>query len=653
MAYLGIEVKQEGINTMKRTVAFLLCLMMILSLAAPAVQANSTDDIYIDDGSSVTGLADSAVSGTVSDEGETIPPAQNSPVVDAVGTEQAACDCGTEAEELTAHSDGCLLKKNCIALCAQSAMDIYNEWYSLSVAERSFIKDYLSRHDSETLETLQKIWNADMISDENDANDDAVPPSQMTGEASAEVDGIVVDAHGIPEGSSLTVTEPTQKAANAVEDALESLGENPEQIFLYDISVRNEESDNWQPQGESVYMTLSVPGLNLHKYATVYVIHVDDEGNASTIEASRDENGNIAFFTEGFSTFAGFTVDFKYGGAYFSINGMTDITLSALLDELQMPLYASDVTALHFTDESLVSVTRLEEENDWLLTSLKAFKTQEALTLTMRDGNEYVITVTDATAFMWVGGGDYGKGTRYDQDGNEFCGWYADGDGDLATQNTSGLSGVPNDGWKESNTIYFSGSGEFEIGIYPFTNVYNRERAYIRLTQIKVGASVHLKIYLGEAFDSTSIKEVRLQARSTSNLFIVENGGSLELQGRAPTSSKSSPCYLVLDGWNDEMRTDNSGSGISSWGLNNYTVDNQLIQMCDGARGLTCNYVQFEDAHRSAIRILNAENANSENRTQTFRLTNCIFKSDVCRENTSAGTSHDVTTGSDLSSGYR
>ena len=40
------------------------------------------------------------------------------------------------------------------------------------------------------------------------------------------------------------------------------------------------------------------------------------------------EDGKIAFETPGFSTFAGFTVDFDYEGTQFSINGKTSILLS-------------------------------------------------------------------------------------------------------------------------------------------------------------------------------------------------------------------------------------------------------------------------------------------------------------------------------------
>ena len=625
---------------MKRTLSFLLCLIMVLGLVTPAVQASAVDNmsnIYVEEGSSVTDLSDSAVqsTGPVPTEPVTTTPtqpmpeefpAEQIPVVEPIDSSKVTCDCGVDAEEMLCHSDGCALKQFCIDLCAKDAMDIYNNWYCIGTAERTFVKEYLRQHYPEKLETLKKIWNADMIADENDAYaSEEYQFQQLTGNASAQVDDITVDAYGIPEGSSLTVTDPNKKATNAVEEVVADLGKNPEQLFLYDISVQNDESNNWQPEGSSVRMTMSVPGLKLHKYAKVYVVHVDDYGNASTIEASVNEDGDITFMTEGFSTFGGFTVDFEYGTAYFSIKGLTEITLSELLEELKMPLYASDVTNLTFTDETLVSVTRLEEENDWLLTSLKAFLTKEKLTLTMNDGNEYVINVTDAyeSPEIWVGGGAYEAGTEFDTGArhNDIVTWYSDGDGELNTQDahwywSGDLSW--NDGYVDAeHTIWISGKGTFEIRIEPHPSYKTREKNFIRLQQIRIGHGVHLKVSLMSDYDSTSVKQVFLTCYNTANMFIVEEGASLELVGRAHTE-------LVLDGKNDDLKALNShvtdDKGLVA------SIDNQLIRLEAGATGFKASYVRFQDAPRSAIK---ARPTNMD----TFELRNCKFDNDVLRSN--------------------
>ena len=54
------------------------------------------------------------------------------------------------------------------------------------------------------------------------------------------------------------------------------------------------------------------------------------------------EDGKIAFETPGFSTFAGFTVDFAYDGEAFSIDGLTNIKLSEVFENLKKILDESD-----------------------------------------------------------------------------------------------------------------------------------------------------------------------------------------------------------------------------------------------------------------------------------------------------------------------
>ena len=609
---------------MKRVLSFLLCLIMVVGLAAPSVQANDTDDdIYVEEGSSVTGMPDS----TTGPQDEEDPPVTGSPLVVPPAPGEECCDCGTETEALFAHSDSCKLKQRCIALCAESAIDLYTGWYSFGDAERVFIREYLAQHYPETMTQLQRIMDGDQIADENDSSaitDELVLPEELQGEATAQVGDITVDAVGIPEGSSLTVEDATKKATAKVEEKVEELGENPEQLFLYDISVQNEESDDWQPEGTSVRMELTLPDVKLHKHATVYVIHVDDEGNTSTIQARVNEEGAIVFDTEGFSTFGGFTVDFEYGSAFYSIQGLSSVTLSELFDQMTMPLYAADVADVTFTDYSLISVTRLEEENDWLLTSLKAFDTREDLTITMKDGTVYQIRVTDATdPEIIVGGGGFDnvdEDHRDYNDNNEVV-WNADGDGHLDTQTYPNI--YHNDGWSKTSAIYIGGSGTFWIQIDAYSNVVSDSTAYIRIHQIQVMKGVDLIVRLVDNIDNTSLTTVQLLSTYGSNMFWIKDGGHLKIQGRAKTGTKEA-CHLVLDGDGQFKNTE----------------DKQLIYLDSGARGLYCNYVQFQNAPRSAILVVNTYGKNHEKRVQEFKLNQCIFDSTVKREsstNTGSG----------------
>ena len=610
---------------MKRALSLLLCLIMLLSFAAPAVQASGVDDIYVEEGSSVEGVSGSTTQQTEQlpitptwGEQEELPPMQTTPAVLPSNPGQVTCDCGMEAEELMSHSDGCALKKHCIELCAGDAMDIYQDWYTIGAAERAFIKEYLGQHYPQTLELLQVILNGDQIADENDdtLNSDAdALPERLEGEASAQVGDITVDAVGIPEGSSLTVQDASKKATAVVEDKVEELGENPEQIFLYDISVQNEESNDWQPDGTSVQMELTIPNVKLHKYATVYVIHVDDEGNTSTIEAKVNDEGAIVFETEGFSTFGGFTVDFEYGSAFYSIQGLSEIKISELFDHLQMPLYASDVVGVTFSDYSLISVTQLE--GDWLLTSLKAFRTRENLTITMKDGSVYEIKVTDAQPDIIVGGGGF-DGVNEDyrdyNDNNEVV-WYADGDGYLETQYYPDI--YHNDGWSRTSTVYVGGAGTFWIHIAPYSNVYYNSICYLRINQIRAMNNVDLIVRLSDDFDDTYLTSCEIIG-SDANMFYIDTGASLTIQGRAATSSKGA-CYLTLNGAN----------------LVN-TKDNQVIRLDPGATGLHANYLRFQNCPRSAIKVKNYYTG--EWKLTEFYMENCIFESTVRREsNTDTG----------------
>ena len=631
---------------MKRTLSLLLALIMVIGLVPVSVaQASNIDDIYIEEGSSVTGVSDSTTVPTepsptepTQSEQENIPPVEASPVVDSSDPGKVVCDCGAESEELIRHSDGCAWKLYCIALCAGSAMDIYSQWYSLDSAERVFIKEYLSQHDQETLDTLQNIWEADQIADENDEPADEMPQQYM-GEASTQVGDIVVDALGVPEGSSLTVTDASKKATDAVENAAADLGKNPEQLFLYDISVQNGESDDWQPEGDTVSMTLTIPGVKLHKYDTVYVVHVDDAGNTSTIEASVTDDGAITFNTAGFSTFAGFVVEFSYGAGYYSMAGLSELKFSKLLDDMSLPLFMSDVSNETFSDETLLSVTRLESEGDWLLTSLKPFKTDEYLTVTMNDGTEYVINVTDDTEpWIYVGGGAYEAGTRYDTGSrhNHIVSWYSDGDGVLNTQDQhQGIDGgyyggslAWNDGYKDpTSTIWISGNGTFQIGLKPHPSFSDRTRNYVQLQQIRAGNNVHLKVYLTDEYDGTSVEQVFLQCSGYSNLFYIEKGASLELEGRPNTE-------LVLDAWSEELNADNTyittNFGIPAATATN-KIDNQLVRLDEGATGFKATYVRFQDAPMSAIKVRPTKENYSG--MDTFEMYHCYFDGDNRRNN--------------------
>ena len=134
----------------------------------------------------------------------------------------------------------------------------------------------------------------------------------------------------------------------------------------------------------------------------------DESENAVTVEA-------VQFSAEGFSYYGvTYTVDFEYTDPntgktyYFSINGEDSINLTDLLvilgikseDEVEK-FVAEEVENVEFSDPELVKVTRKGKvlgmfgSEDWLLESLKPFNTEEKLTISLKDGGEIVVKVTD------------------------------------------------------------------------------------------------------------------------------------------------------------------------------------------------------------------------------------------------------------------
>lgn len=240
---------------MKRTLSAVLCLVMLLGmLPGTYVQAAQSDDVvYIDGTTGMEQLADSGLVHMEDGLGESADlmpsltpqvPDQDAPVsiTDADATMGSLpgvpCTCGSSAV-LESHSDGCALKQYYIGICSGSPAQIYAAWNEAGESARDFLLTWLERNAPEKLEQVLTIIDDSAVSD---AEEDV---SRLSGEASVTLDGVTVDALGVPEGSTLTVREPSQNAVEAVEEYVSRVDTDTEQLFLYDISVRNEESQDW------------------------------------------------------------------------------------------------------------------------------------------------------------------------------------------------------------------------------------------------------------------------------------------------------------------------------------------------------------------------------------------------------------------------
>ena len=239
------------------------------------------------------------------------------------------CSCDAGAAVLTHHADNCARKCYYKDLCALNYEQIFVLWREIPDDVREYMLLCLKKDYPDKLSEMQEMIDAA----ENGEAD-------ITGTASLTVDGTTVTADGVPVGSQLTVEGASDAMQAVVDNVAAENSKLQDAVFSYDISVQDSDGEDWQPEDDYVDVHLELAELNLPKWIRLVIVHVDDEGNSSLIDAMVGEDGSITFETKGFSTFAGFTVDFEYGAFYHSIDGMTDILLSELFNELQMPLDA-------------------------------------------------------------------------------------------------------------------------------------------------------------------------------------------------------------------------------------------------------------------------------------------------------------------------
>lgn len=225
-----------------------------------------------------------------------------------------------------------------------------------------------------------------------------------------------------PEGTTMQVKPVT--ADSVLDKAVDAAGGRGEAVAV-DISFRAADGNEIEPQKKiSVRMTSDVIGTA----KTAHAVHIDDKGDASVVakksgdgekksgagsstsssgydenKASEEDGSNVLSFTsKSFSVYAiVYTVDFSFSGYTYSIKGESSIMLSDLAkklklydDEQDKDFAIDDVDSVSFSDESLVKVTK--KDGDWELTSLKPFSTTETLTINMKDGSRYEVTVKDA-----------------------------------------------------------------------------------------------------------------------------------------------------------------------------------------------------------------------------------------------------------------
>ena len=619
---------------MKRALSLLLCLIMVLGLTAPSVQA--AGDVYTSDNVMDNIVFDGDFSGnividgnTVTSSGETKLPYPSDLLNQDTSVVEYVCECA-DLSSAVDHVGVCQIKLPYMKQCETTVQELFALWGSYTLVEQDFMLEYLEDTYPLKHHELVKLLNA------------------PTGSASETLaDGTIVSVQGIPQDGALTVGAANNEVKDIVEDYVAKQEESATELFGYDVSVQDGEGADWQPE-VPVMMELELPGQKLHKNTKVYVVHVDDEGNASTIEAEVTEDGKIAFKTPGFSAFYGFTVDFDYEGALFSIPGGTSIKLSELFENLKMPLNAEDVINVEYTDYTQITVEQIE--GDWLLTSLKEFDTEEKMTLTMSDGTVYNIKVTDeittsrGSAYFTtredlttsIRDIDMRGNTAEGQNGVFTITVNKNGENDTMTaptEVTNVASGYYHYVWQQP--IVFDGhnaNGAFEVAIQKPDGQTGTFYLSIYHWYIRRGAIVN--IYLKNFTSSdTLIIQQNHDNLTTESKYNMEPMFNIE-QGALYLNVKDSSLFPSSV---TKFNTSSSGAKVIL-DHNNYTANAQdaTIYMQCNSTNLYVSDTTFRDSTYRAIYI-------ESNELTNFRLDNCTFEASV--DYTGAVTKDDVVVG--------
>ena len=209
--------------------------------------------------------------------------------------------------------------------------------------------------------------------------------------------GIVISGTTFPEDVKVSVSPADVGALFGRYDIPVS-----DKVFGLDISLI-QDGEDYQP-GTSVKVKVPV---NAAAGTKIGLIHNHDGAVSLMGMTEVLPDGTVEFYTDRFSEFAGFTVDFHYNGNDYSIAGLTSIKLSELFVALEIDRDAAKVIDVTYSDPSQIKVTQID--GDWQLESLKAFVTEETLEITFYDGEIIAIDVTD-----WQYDYDTTNGEEYD-----------------------------------------------------------------------------------------------------------------------------------------------------------------------------------------------------------------------------------------------
>lgn len=232
-----------------------------------------------------------------------------------------------------------------------------------------------------------------------EAEEVAEPTDGVTIHATASDGAEVLVSGNIPGDAEVTIVPVVLSEAELNGYLGTDSGISVQKYVAYDITIFVDGVE-WEPD-ETVSVTISRPAIQIDAKDNFEVAHVDSEGNTENVNAEVTPEGDVLFDTDGFSLYIiyTYTVDFHYSDFTYSIQGGDSILLSELFDALGIDANMADVVDVEFSDETLIRLEKLSYDDgsfDWRLFSLKAFDTDEELTVTLASGDILHIHVTDA-----------------------------------------------------------------------------------------------------------------------------------------------------------------------------------------------------------------------------------------------------------------
>ena len=280
--------------------------------------------------------------------------------------------------------------------------------------------------------------------EDTDKSEDKTAPAERTISATDgrfyKINVSYDEASGIPADAKLEVKmfkAGSRSYDNYVDKAADALDSSADELAFahaFDISLVDPKTGAHYQPDNNVKVSIELLRDKALEGEEIGVVHFRENalqkllgigtGRAEVMDTGSTDS-SVEFESDSFSVFvvAGYTVDFHWGDQTYSIAGEEEVYFSDIISELNIKEFTiDDVKDLSFSDETLVKVEKVDSktsadveetddetdenvlkkaketvrETDWLLTSLKPFDTEETLTITLKDGTEYRMTVTDA-----------------------------------------------------------------------------------------------------------------------------------------------------------------------------------------------------------------------------------------------------------------